>query len=731
MNFDIIKETTGKASEYAPYVIELYQKKNGKTEQVENALNRLEKDAAWLKENKFKDEIILCSETDPYPADCECYTITSKAIKILDENELKYVILTENAMRAIPDFEQLEHPENITLIIKILSIQQDTNNEKQIDEQFIDLTFIPLNDASKKGIKIWIELNSATDQALSLQLQLIYRLHPIVNKWNVGKDSFEPKTESKSTWEKFKENEKELFKTLKTLSPWTSGDIPIRKGNRNILVIAPHGHKADDENTGKIAWQIADILDCYAVINEFYRKPPNKKDKKGKVILNKKTGEPEREKADKNEGWVDLNNLGQIKGQLDEEFLRPIKKFKNEIVNRFETAQIFIIHGITNKNIKAESKTISAHSELAALIGIGRGNPNEDPPFEDRLSAHPDTAANLMRLLQSDKKRKIIAAEASQGHGHGGYAGWDIRNLNQLFTDENENDPNVQSVQIEIKMTGYRNDAHIPNTSGIFADAFKKMDNFKAIGILPAPDEDDIDLVDRAYAELSDIFYSNIGNAIFKAGEFIVSEFYNNEIELVKSKNPVKKQSLNKLIKKIQGDSHKQLSRSWIFNAVKLYVETKELETTVQTYGQLPISHKILLFPIHNSSTKLQLIHEAVENKCTVVELKNRITELMAVAKPEIEAPKSLLQVVKNPDLLFSDNYALDRGVKFLSKLKPAELEKIHKKAKANLLDIEHDVEEIELKLTTQREHVRNYKKLLKSVERAKEKGKGGKKLKS
>ena len=265
-----------------------------------------------------------------------------------------------------------------------------------------------------------------------------------------------------------------------------------------------------------------------------------------------------------------------------------------------------------------------------------------------------------MKLLQSDKKRKIIAAEASQGRGRGGYAGWNTRNLNQLFTDENENDPNVQSIQIEIKMTGYRNDAHIPNTAIIFANAFEKMDNFKAMGILPAPDEDDINLVDRAYAKLSDIFYSNIGNAIFKAGKFVVSEFYNDEIELVKSKNPVKKLSLNKLIKKIQGGSPKQPSRSWVFNAVKLYVETKELETTVQTYGQLPISHKILLFPIHDRNTKLQLIHEAVKNKYTVVELKNRIAELMAVAKPEIELPKSLLQVVKNPDLLFSDNYALD-----------------------------------------------------------------------
>ena len=328
---------------------------------------------------------------------------------------------------------------------------------RYLDEGYMDFIFLPTDSAFQKGTIIWIDLNP--DIYPRLSLELIHKLYPIVNQWTVGKDSFKPKTESKSTWKKFKEDAKEFFKTLETLSPWTVGDIPIRKGNCNILVIAPHGHEKDDENTGEIAWQIADILDCYAVINEFYRKPPNK------------------EEANKKKKLVNLNKLDQINEQLDKkEFLWPIEEFKNEIVKRFGMAQIFIIHGITDKNIKAESKIINADIELGALIGIGRGNPNEDP---DRLSAYPDTAANLMKLLQSDKERKIIAAEASQGHDRGGYAGWDKRNLNQLFTDEN--DPKVQSIQIEIKMTGYRNDVQVPSTARIFADAFETMDNFKAI----------------------------------------------------------------------------------------------------------------------------------------------------------------------------------------------------------------------------------------------------------
>ena len=28
--------------------------------------------------------------------------------------------------------------------------------------------------------------------------------------------------------------------------PWTTGDIPTRKGNCNVLLIAPHGHPKND-----------------------------------------------------------------------------------------------------------------------------------------------------------------------------------------------------------------------------------------------------------------------------------------------------------------------------------------------------------------------------------------------------------------------------------------------------------------------------------------------------
>jgi len=61
-------------------------------------------------------------------------------------------------------------------------------------------------------------------------------------------------------------------------SPWIEGDISFRKGNRNIILIAPHGHKEDDEKTYQITRLAADQLNCYAFVTKIYQKPPEKED---------------------------------------------------------------------------------------------------------------------------------------------------------------------------------------------------------------------------------------------------------------------------------------------------------------------------------------------------------------------------------------------------------------------------------------------------------------------
>jgi hypothetical protein len=68
-------------------------------------------------------------------------------------------------------------------------------------------------------------------------------------------------------------------------------DLKILDGSNNILLIAPHGHPKNDENTGKLVRLIAEQSGCYAIINEYYRRPA-----KGK-------------KADKSINRINLNSI--------------------------------------------------------------------------------------------------------------------------------------------------------------------------------------------------------------------------------------------------------------------------------------------------------------------------------------------------------------------------------------------------------------------------------------
>ena len=691
-DFEIIKKTTGEASDYAPLVVELYQKRNGKTEPIENALNRLKKDSALLKGNNNSHKILLCFETDPYPSDYECITITRGAIKILDKNTLEYVIFTENTMRAVSDFQHLKHPKNITLIIKIESIQHNKNSENQIDEEFVNLLRKPIRKEYKKGVRTGIHFGPKSDPALSLQV--IYKLHSVVNFWKVDKHlPYETPTKVRSNLKEFNEDAKAkgLFKNLAPLQTLNDYNIKRIPGDPRLLLIAPHGvatFPKDDINTDKLTLKIAEKLKCSAIVNDVISRL-----------------------------YLDLNKI--IEASKHKQFISAIE---NAVKTDGPTLVVWI-HGIGKDNLETEIQKLGVKKDIQCFIGYGQPG---------KLSANRKTVDDLIKLL---KVNSILAHVARVGSNYCGHS--DLL-MNQWFRLNKYELKDVESVQLEFKEKGIRRDNDLDKAAQNIANALSELLNLKIHGgqttdetknLLPIKEvigetKSDTALVDKAYAKISDIFYSHAGDAAFEVGEFIVREFFNNEIELVKSQSPVKELSLNQLINKIQSSYHKQPSRSWVLQAVKLYVETRELETTVQTYGQLLISHKILLFPIRNRDTKIQLIQETVQNRYTVVDLKNRIAELMTAEKPKIEAPKSLLQVVTNPDLLFSDNYASACNVKSLSKLKPAELEKIHKKANAKLLDIEHDVEEIELKLTTQREYARNYKKLLKSIEHAKINGK-------
>ena len=200
------------------------------------------------------------------------------------------------------------------------------------------------------GIKTWVSLEPVIDPDQALEL--IEQIHPFVDHWKVGKLNYR---NLEVDWLKFREDVtkqldsvganyylkksltdiKESQKKVKPKSvsfadngnsmeaekvgPWTESVIPTRKGSCNILVIAPHGYPDDDKGTYQLARQLADNLNCYAVVNEKYRKP-------------KIAGL----KAPSLSKWAaDLNCCSHINKfrKIQKLFREPIEKFKDEIMS--------------------------------------------------------------------------------------------------------------------------------------------------------------------------------------------------------------------------------------------------------------------------------------------------------------------------------------------------------------------------------------------------------------
>lgn len=88
----------------------------------------------------------------------------------------------------------------------------------------------------------------------------------------------------------------------------------------------------------------------------------------------------------------------------------------------------------------------------------------------------------------------------------------------------------------------------------------------------------DLELVDKAYEDLSQIFSNHLENAMQEAGKYLIKEFYDDNIELAREKKSPKDESLNQLIKRLQNRSAASPSKSWIYQSIGLVIQEHDME---------------------------------------------------------------------------------------------------------------------------------------------------------
>jgi len=182
-------------------------------------------------------------------------------------------------------------------------------------------------------------------------------------------------------------------------------------GKTPVLVVAPHAYEFDDEQTGVIVTEIAQLTKGYAIINNGWKRSDQVD------IFNDK---------------ADCNDVRHVhEDVVKQEFLDPIIRFKNRILREHPMVLMFLIHGMANRH-----RIIAGDSQMQMVIGCGNGNP---PSY----SCEPWRKDVLMHLLIQSGFHPY---EGSKG---GPMSGWARNNMNQLFRKW-YNDQRVQSCQIEV-----------------------------------------------------------------------------------------------------------------------------------------------------------------------------------------------------------------------------------------------------------------------------------------
>lgn len=405
--------------------------------------------------------------------------------------------------------------------------------------------------------------------------------------------------------------------------------IKIIEGSTDILLIAPHacirnGEPKDDENTGPITEMVARQTGCSSIINTYFHKPGDK-------------GYPH----GLEDGNLNMNLIADA--QLIPDYLNAIRA----VIDTPGKTTVIWIHGADDKKVKKVSSKVKypyQPNQIHAFIGYGQGDDPITKTVGSRYTAELTTVNRFRDALIRNEMNAVVADDEAAN-----YRGRNEERMNQWFLNQGYTHEQVESIQLEIRYKGFREDAaQCQNTARIIADAISATLELKPIVMegaeetqliepttpdenmteetvvaltlsqeeataskIPAENiakksldknEDDDAVAETAYMWLTDQFKKHITNFMHEAGKYIIKNFYNNDPMLAFAKNKTSEQppSLNLLIKKIQqsskNPSESAPSVSWFYKAVNLAAhEAICKQMGLSTFTILGHSHKLQL----------------------------------------------------------------------------------------------------------------------------------------
>jgi len=186
--------------------------------------------------------------------------------------------------------------------------------------------------------------------------------------------------------------------------------------------------------------------------------------------------------------------------------------------------------------------------------------------------------------------------------------------------------------------------------------------------------------ISEAVAWINEKVINNVQGTYLEIGNYIFDNFFGGDLERVRSFNPHKESSFQKLSER----DDLLMSKVNLQRAVQVAIQEKRLLPTVSAMKQLTFTHKTLLLPLKNDKKIEELANKAVEENLTTRELQELVKKAKAkqpksnAGRPEL--PGFLKSITKTYSVFKKDGSLTGLDAETINKLGKDELTELEEK---------------------------------------------------
>jgi len=190
-----------------------------------NIIQRLKRDCEKLVKKINIPEILISFIGDPYPSSDLDHVVTWRVIKTLIYYDLPFTILTKSGLTATQDFDLLSDYDQARFGTSLTSWSQSLADYWEPNAATVKDRIEAIMMAKTHKILTWVSLEPVIDPAEAIKL--ILAIHPVVDRWKIGKINYIKEVEGKVDWIAFRDQAIDLLDSL-------GADYYIKNSLRNL-----------------------------------------------------------------------------------------------------------------------------------------------------------------------------------------------------------------------------------------------------------------------------------------------------------------------------------------------------------------------------------------------------------------------------------------------------------------------------------------------------------------